>query len=190
MLNGKWDHAHTMLVGPRVREGVHGVHVITPLVRENGSTILVDRGFVSNERIADAAFRNELGEATIFGLLRTSQPRNYFTPNNEPEKGKWYWSDVPAMAEYAGGVASDVQEVFVEQIFGTFLSKGMLYIHGFFRGPRGRGKYQAIQRHANRTCANCRYPKYSSFLRHNMVRSLEWYRRSMNKFGIGIPCRR
>ncbi|KAF8735214.1 hypothetical protein AX14_002479 [Amanita brunnescens Koide BX004] len=132
MLNGKWDHAHTMLVGPRVREGVHGVHVVTPLVRENGSTILVDRGFVSNERLADSAFRNEQGEATIFGLLRTSQPRNYFTPDNEPEKGKWYWTDVPAMAEYAGGDASGVQEVFVEQIFeghageaNTKVSKGM-----------------------------------------------------------------
>ena len=130
MLHGKWDHAHTMFVGPRVREGIHGVHVITPLVRENGSTILVDRGFVSNERIADSAFRNEQGEATVFGLLRTSQPRNYFTPDNEPEKGKWYWSDVPAMAEYAGGDASGVQEVFVEQIFGTSLSKGMLDVYG------------------------------------------------------------
>lgn len=176
MLSGKWDHAHTMFVGPRVREGVHGVHVITPLVRESGSTILVDRGFVSNERIADSAFRNEQGEATIFGLLRTSQPRNYFTPDNEPEKGKWYWSDVPAMAEYAGGDASGVQEVFVEQIFGTSLHKGMLNIYSWIlhRGTRGRGKYQAVQRHANRTSANCRYPKYSSLLCHNMVRLLKY----------------
>ncbi|KAF8349678.1 mitochondrial protein required for respiration [Amanita rubescens] len=132
MLNGKWDHAHTMLVGPRVREGVHGMHVVTPLIRENGSTILVDRGFVSNERIADLAFRNEPGGVSILGMLRTSQRCNLFTPKNEPENGKWYWSDVPAMASYAGGDAAGVQEVFVEQIFEghageahTKLSKGV-----------------------------------------------------------------
>lgn len=136
-LNGKWDHAHTMLVGPRVREGVHGMHVVTPLIRENGSTILVDRGFVSNERIADLAFRNEPGEVSVLGMLRTSQRCNIFTPKNEPENGKWYWCDVPAMASQAGGDAAGVQEVFVEQIFGASLSTSPLHTHGSSEGHGG-----------------------------------------------------
>ncbi|KAF8632944.1 hypothetical protein AX15_001550 [Amanita polypyramis BW_CC] len=117
LLKGRWDHAHTMQVGPRVREGAHGVHVVTPLIRENGSTVLVDRGFVSNDRVSDLAFRKEGGEVEILGMLRTSQRRNSFTPDNRPESGKWYWNDVAAMAEHAGGDAAGVQEVFIEQIF-------------------------------------------------------------------------
>ncbi|KAF5384878.1 hypothetical protein D9615_001318 [Tricholomella constricta] len=131
-LKGKWDHAHSMLLMPRVREGVHGAHVVTPLVRENGSTVLIDRGFVSNDFAFDNDYQKEGGEVEILGMLRTSQPRNSFTPDNKPEEGKWYWNDVETMAEYAGGEQAGVQPVFVEQIFeghageaGTRLSKGI-----------------------------------------------------------------
>lgn len=107
-----------MLLAPRVREGTHGVHVVTPLVRENGTTVLVDRGFVSQEHARDSTFHQENGEVEVLGMLRTSPPRNTFTPDNHPEEGKWYWNDVDAMAEYAGGEGAGVQPVFVEQIFG------------------------------------------------------------------------
>jgi len=116
-VKGKWDHAHTMFLSPRVREGVHGVHVITPLVRENGSTILVDRGFVSQDCLSSIDSGKDIGEVEILGMLRTSQPRNLFTPDNHPAQGKWYWTDVEEMADYAGGKDAGVQPVFVEQIF-------------------------------------------------------------------------
>lgn len=119
-LKGKWNHDRTMLFAPRVREGVHGVNVVMPLVRENGSTVLVDRGFVSKEQLDSGIFLQDDGEVEIVGMLRVSQKRNTFTPNNEPENGKWYWTDVEAMAEYAGGERAGVQPVFVEEIFGAY----------------------------------------------------------------------
>ena len=119
LVKGKWDYAHTMLVSPRVREGVHGVHIVTPLTRDNGSTILVDRGFVSNEMLSSIDSIKNDQEVEVLGMLRTSPPRNAFTPENEPEIGKWYWNDVEKMADSAGGDAARVQPVFVEQIFGT-----------------------------------------------------------------------
>ncbi|KAF9566088.1 mitochondrial protein required for respiration, partial [Agrocybe pediades] len=132
IVRGKWDNAHTMLFSPRVYNGVHGFHVVTPLVRENGSTVLVDRGFVSRDCISSANWLAETGEVEVLGMLRTSQPRNLFTPNNDPAHGKWYWTDVETMAEYAGGKAARVQPVFVEQIFeghageaNTKLDKGL-----------------------------------------------------------------
>lgn len=108
-----------MLLVPRVREGVHGAHLVTPLIRENGSTVLVDRGFVSKEYAFDSSYQKEEGEVEVLGMLRTSQPRNSFTPDNHPEEGVWYWTDVDAMAQYAGGEQAGVQPVFVEQIFGA-----------------------------------------------------------------------
>ena len=111
-----------MIFSPRVREGVHGVHVVTPLIRENGSTILVDRGFISSEKLATLAQHQTNEEVEVLGMLRTSQPKNSFTPDNKPEKGEWYWTDVDAMAEYAGGEKAGVQPVYVEQIFGAYLA--------------------------------------------------------------------
>jgi len=116
-LRGKWDHARSMLLAPRVREGVHGVHVITPLVRDNGSTVLVDRGFVSNDVASRSSYQQQQGDVEVLGMLRTSPSRNAFTPDNHPEDGIWYWADVDAMADHAGGEQAGVQPVFVEQIF-------------------------------------------------------------------------
>jgi surfeit locus 1 family protein len=118
LLKGKWDHEHSMLLGPRVRDGLHGYHLVTPLIRSDGSTVLVNRGFVSKEAIDKGKLQQETGEIEILGMLRTSQARNVFTPDNHPEKGQWYWSDVTAMSEFAGGAQAGVQPVFIEEIFG------------------------------------------------------------------------
>ncbi|KAI0328523.1 SURF1-domain-containing protein [Cubamyces sp. BRFM 1775] len=119
MLKGRWDNAHAILLGPRVRDGTIGYHLVVPFVRSDGSTVLVDRGFVTKE-LAQAARRvqdKEREEVEILGMLRTAQVRNSFTPDNHPEKGEWYWADVDAMAAFAGGEAAGVQPVFIEEVF-------------------------------------------------------------------------
>ncbi|KAH9954400.1 mitochondrial protein required for respiration [Russula dissimulans] len=117
ILRGRWDRACAMLLGPRVLDGSNGFHLITPLVRENGSTILIDRGFISEHNAAKRQYPTPDGDVEVHGVLRESQARNYFTPDNNPAKGEWYWVDVSAMAEYAGGESSNVQPVLVEEIF-------------------------------------------------------------------------
>jgi surfeit locus 1 family protein len=109
-----------MLLSPRVREGVHGFHVIMPLIREIGSTVLVDRGFVSREFV-NLLPKLEEGDVEVLGMLRTSQKRNLFTPDNKPADGEWYWADVDTMAEFAGGEKAGIQPVLVEEIFGKRL---------------------------------------------------------------------
>lgn len=124
LLHGYWDHAHTIFIGPRVHDGAKGCHVVTPLRRRDGTTVLVDRGFITQE-FADPALwtdpKIQTGdkEVTLFGMLRTNQTRNNFTPDNKPERGEWYWVDVDALAKQAGGEAAGVQPVYVEQIFGA-----------------------------------------------------------------------
>ncbi|KAF7981123.1 hypothetical protein HWV62_34853 [Athelia sp. TMB] len=116
-----------MLLGPRVREGAQGYNVVTPLIRADGSTVLVDRGFVLKEHVENGALNQARGEVELLGMIRTSQNRNSFTPDNHPEKGQWYWTDVKAMADYAGGEAAGVQPVFVEEIFGESATKCIVY---------------------------------------------------------------
>ncbi|THH09199.1 hypothetical protein EW146_g8754, partial [Bondarzewia mesenterica] len=118
ILRGRWDDARSMLLGPRVRDGTNGYHLITPLIRTNGSTVLVDRGFVSGDFVKSGKRIPIVeGEVEVRGMLRDSQARNYFTPDNHPEKGEWYWADLNAMAEYVGGENANVQQVLVEEIF-------------------------------------------------------------------------
>ena len=120
LVKGKWDHEKSILIGPRVRDGSNGFNLITPLVRDNGSTILVDRGFIDEEHANINMLHKESSgqDVEILGMLRLSAKRNRFTPDNRPEKGEWYWVDVDAIAEYAGGESAGVQPVFVEAIFG------------------------------------------------------------------------
>jgi surfeit locus 1 family protein len=125
LLKGRWDHEHSLLLGPRVREGTTGFHLITPLIRENGSTVLVDRGFVPKDSCGGIRARTTTDqEIEVLGLLRTGHARNKFTPDNQPETGIWHWVDLDAMAEYAGGTKADVQAVLVEEIFGKRESIG------------------------------------------------------------------
>lgn len=65
-----------MLVGPRSRgDGVSGYFLVTPLEREDGSRVLVKRGWVSREKRDKATRSAGLEEETVKveGLLRKSE---------------------------------------------------------------------------------------------------------------------
>jgi surfeit locus 1 family protein len=56
-VTGTFDHANSLVIGPKTRDGQIGYHVITPLVRGDGKdTIMVNRGFVKRE-VKDAELR-------------------------------------------------------------------------------------------------------------------------------------
>ena len=109
-----------MLVGPKTRDNVIGYNLVTPLRRPNGSTILVDRGFVSRDFTVPGSRTEDSGDVKLLGLLGTGMSKNAFTPDNDPASGVWHWADPEAMKEQAGGDAAGVQAVLVEQIFGSF----------------------------------------------------------------------
>ncbi|KZT36594.1 hypothetical protein SISSUDRAFT_1071485 [Sistotremastrum suecicum HHB10207 ss-3] len=113
LLKGKWDHAHTIFLGPKTRDNVHGYNVITPMVLDDGSKILVNRGFVSNAMRDSVAAPQE--EVIIEGFVRPSAVRGRFTPDNDPSRGTWYWADVAAMSKIAG--AEDAGHFLIEEIF-------------------------------------------------------------------------
>jgi len=69
---GKFRHDQEMLVGPRIHEGENGFQIVTPLEREGGSKILVNRGWVAKAK-RDHSLRKEglpEGVITVEGLLR------------------------------------------------------------------------------------------------------------------------
>lgn len=51
-LSGHFDHSRVMFLGPRVREGVMGYHIVVPFIRDGGGDeVMVDRGFVSEKSL-------------------------------------------------------------------------------------------------------------------------------------------
>jgi surfeit locus 1 family protein len=122
LLSGSWDHAHSMLFGPKKYDVEHGFDIITPLRRVNGTTILVNRGFVANSHMNDffAASRRDSGKTVhVLGMLHAPGPRSKYAPDNRPEDNQWHWLDLDAMKQYAGGDHAHVQAVLVDEIFGN-----------------------------------------------------------------------
>ena len=103
-VRGRFRNDKEMYLAARSLNGNTGFHVVTPLVLDDGGTILVDRGWIPLER-KDPATRaaGELaGEVTVEGLLRGSQKQNWLVPDNDPKTNVWFYVDVPAMQQFAG----------------------------------------------------------------------------------------
>ncbi|KAJ9662928.1 surf-like protein [Neophaeococcomyces mojaviensis] len=120
---GRLRHDKEMLVGPRMHDGKNGFFVVTPLERENGSTILVNRGWVSKEqrfqKDRDPSSLPE-GEVTVSGLLREPWKKNLFTPDNKPGEGKFYFPDVEQMARVSGSEAVWIEETMMPSLLESY----------------------------------------------------------------------
>jgi surfeit locus 1 family protein len=76
-----------------------GFWTLTPLRRTDGSVILVNRGFVANDRRAEVAAKPLAdGPVRIGGLLRLSEPGGGFLQRNDPAADRWFSRDVAAIA--------------------------------------------------------------------------------------------
>lgn len=84
--------------------GAVGVDIVTPLVQDNGQTVLVDRGFVP-DALRDPKARQAgqvAGEVALTGVLRRSQLPGMFTPAPNSQTRLWFVRDVPKMAAALG----------------------------------------------------------------------------------------
>jgi surfeit locus 1 family protein len=105
-LDGVFDHRRETLV-QAVTDLGPGFWVMTPLRADQGFTVLVNRGFVPIDRVAQSSRTAGLvqGETRVVGLLRLTEPKGGFLRRNQPEAGRWYSRDVAAIAR-ARGVAN------------------------------------------------------------------------------------
>ncbi|KAG1179134.1 hypothetical protein G6F70_002710 [Rhizopus microsporus] len=113
-VKGHYRHDQEILLGPRTRgDGNAGYFIITPLERDNGTTILVKRGWVSSDK-RDQRTRPEsleTGEVEVIGLIRMNEEKNSFTPDNDIERNQWYWADIDTMAKL-----TNAQPVMIERV--------------------------------------------------------------------------
>ncbi len=103
--SGTFLHEDEALVFEPAAKGATGIatkgfSVLTPLKLDDGSIIIVDRGFVPEDlgpspKRAAAQLK---GKVTVSGALRTAQRRGVFTPDDKPEAAIWYTRDPTAIA--------------------------------------------------------------------------------------------
>ncbi|WP_298279431.1 SURF1 family protein [uncultured Bradyrhizobium sp.] len=112
-LRGSFLDADETLVQAVTADGP-GFWVLTPLQVADGTTVLVNRGFVPPDRRDPATRRGgePLGPVSVTGLLRVSEPNGGFLRSNDPAAGRWYSRDVAAIAAVHG--LSNVAPFFVD----------------------------------------------------------------------------
>ncbi|OWJ57647.1 SURF1 family protein [Inquilinus limosus] len=81
-----------------------GYWVMTPLQADDGTVVLVNRGFVPTENRdpATRAAGQMEGPLTVTGLLRITEPKGGFLRSNDPAAERWYSRDVAAIAAARG----------------------------------------------------------------------------------------
>ena len=117
-LTGRFLHERETLVQAVTEEGP-GYWVLTPLQRDDGTQVLINRGFVPSERREASTRRsgNPDGQVEITGLLRITEPKGGFLRNNVPQHNRWYSRDVAAITAARG--LRDVAPFFVDADAGS-----------------------------------------------------------------------
>jgi len=101
---GHFLHDKELYLFAQGPKGAVGVHIVTPLVLDDGGTVLVDRGFVP-QALRDPRTREAgqvPGEVALTGVLRLSEQPGLFTPAPDPRTRLWFVKDVPSMAGFLG----------------------------------------------------------------------------------------
>jgi surfeit locus 1 family protein len=102
-VNGHFDQSYALWLYGRTYDGKAGVHLLVPLIRDTGDTILVDRGFVPFDHGSELApFADPPATATVDGIVRAPEPGGIFMPANQPDKNIWYAVDIAAMSKTVG----------------------------------------------------------------------------------------
>ena len=101
-----WDYRRVEVTGTflgdremrvlgRIRHGRSGAHVVTPLRRADGTTVLVNRGWVPDDWQGPPA---DTGPMTVTGIARVPSPPGWMVLDNVPETGTWFSVSIPEMA--------------------------------------------------------------------------------------------
>ena len=118
-VNGEFDHKHEahlfgFIVTDSKGGSAPGYFVLTPLTLQDGSRVIVNRGFVPQEK-RDPTTRSDgllAGEITVTGLMRSPEDRNWFTPADNPTERTWFTRDPAAnglmLVELVQGTGQDL----------------------------------------------------------------------------------
>ncbi len=109
---GTFEHGREFFLAARSLKNKVGLQVIVPLKTDDGRIVLFDRGWVPDRAAATQAAAQPSGRVELTGLVRRSQTRARFAPENVPEKNVWFQADVPLMRRMAGAAPDPKLDMF------------------------------------------------------------------------------
>uniref|UniRef100_A0A8C7YEJ2 SURF1-like protein n=1 Tax=Oryzias sinensis TaxID=183150 RepID=A0A8C7YEJ2_9TELE len=136
-VRGRYDHSKELYIMPRspvdpekeAREagslsssGETGANVVTPFqCIDLGITILVNRGYVPRQKIRpETRMKGQVeDEMEVVGIIRLSENRKPFVPNNDVERNRWHYRDLEAMSHVTG-----TAPIFIDADFGSTIPGG------------------------------------------------------------------
>jgi surfeit locus 1 family protein len=103
-VTGSFDHGHEFYLAARSQNGNVGYWIVTPLKIEGGDTVLIERGWVpEDKKLPDSRTAGQVtGTVTLNGFIRLPQVKSFFQPENEPQKNVWFYLSPAEMARAAG----------------------------------------------------------------------------------------
>jgi surfeit locus 1 family protein len=103
-VTGRFDPAHEFRLLARVHDGDAGIQVVSPLIRNDGPAVMVNRGWVPLGPDGKPAAHDAPPEGivTVEGVARRPLPQGWMQPANSAATNEWFWVDLPAMAAAAG----------------------------------------------------------------------------------------
>ncbi|TRY59536.1 hypothetical protein DNTS_012230 [Danionella cerebrum] len=136
-VHGHFDHSKELYVLPRspvnpereaseagrISSSVQsGANVITPFYcTDLGITILVNRGYVPRDKLHPE--KRAKGQVTedvdLVGIVRLTEQRKPFVPQNNVEANRWHYRDLEAMAK-----VTDAEEIFVDAVYDSTIPGG------------------------------------------------------------------
>ena len=103
-VSGSFAHDLELYLFATGPNGSAGYHIYTPLIRLDGSPVLINRGWVP-VRARNPETRTEgqiVGQVNVRGIARLSRLPGPFTPENNLATNNWYYADLTALAEAVG----------------------------------------------------------------------------------------
>ena len=113
-VSGSFLHDKEFYLAARSLKDKVGMQVVTPLRTDDGPIVLFDRGWIPSEKKEPAkrAEGQPTGKVELIGIVRRSQIKRQFAPDNDPARNFWFHVDVPVMRQMAGGKADPVLDTF------------------------------------------------------------------------------
>ncbi|KAJ3187121.1 Surfeit locus protein 1 [Gaertneriomyces sp. JEL0708] len=97
-----------------------GYYVITPFKLEDGSVILVNRGWIPRQLEGESRRADQIeGVVTIEGVLRNGEEARIGLPANRPGEAPWIWLDVAGMSKHSGA-----DPIFIEMMSDSDINRG------------------------------------------------------------------